>query len=489
MATLSELARRHTNLGAAGRAHLRRLVGSWAPLADLSFSDLLVCAPVSGNDHTDVVVLGQIRPTTATTLLVEDMIGVVVDQSQLQGFQASWDSGRMVEMEALLEPSGRRANILTVPVNHEGRRIAVVLSYRRVQESYAMSELEQAYYAVFRRLAAMIVDGTFPFPFEGAITEETPRVGDGTMVLDRDSRVDYASPNAISAIHRIGYNGRIAGRKVEDLGFDGDVVAGAYRLRVPVIDEIQRSESVTILARILPLLEHSKVTGALILVRDVSELRRRDRLLVSMDTTIREIHHRVKNNLQTVSSLLRIQGRRLESIEAKEAIEEAVGRIAAIAVVHERLAAGGGDQVVFREVMQPIVEMARTTMVGSDRLVEFRLVGEGVALPASKASSLAVVVTELLQNAVEHGFPPGVDGGVVTVELAASSDRLVVRVYDDGVGIPDGFDIDNNAGLGITIIQTIITGELQGELQIFPARGQRGGTVAQVTVDTVEHEA
>ena len=178
----------------------------------------------------------------------------------------------------------------------KGAGSPVVLSYRRVRDSYATSELEQAYYAAFRRLARMIVDGTFPFPFEGAITEETPRVGDGTMVLDRDSRVDYSSPNAVSALHRIGYNGRITGRKVEDLGFDGDVVAGAYRLRVPVIEEIQRSESVTILARILPLLEHSEVTGALVLIRDVSELRRRDRLLVSMDTTIREIHHRVKNN-------------------------------------------------------------------------------------------------------------------------------------------------------------------------------------------------
>ncbi len=486
MATLSDLARRHTTLGASGRAHLRRLVGSWAPLADLSFSDLLVCAPAVGDRDGDVVVLGQIRPTTAPTLFIEDLIGTVVDGDRIQGFGEAHESGRIVDMESLIEPNGRRATILAVPVNHEGRRIAVVVSYRRVRDSYAPSELEQAYYAVFRRMAQMIVDGTFPFPFEGAITEETPRVGDGTMVLDRDSRVDYSSPNAISAVHRIGYNGRVVGRKVEDLGFDGDVVAGAYRLRVPVIDEIQRSESVTILARILPLLENSQVTGALVLVRDVSELRRRDRLLVSMDTTIREIHHRVKNNLQTVSSLLRIQGRRLESVEAKEALEEAVRRIAAIAVVHERLAAGGGDQVIFREVVQPIVEMARTTMVSSDSGIEFRLVGEGTALSASKASSLAVVVTELLQNAVEHGFPSGTGPGAITVELTPSATDLVVRVYDNGVGIDPGFDVTGDGGLGLTIIRTIITGELEGVLQIVPARGTGGGTVAQVTIGIVD---
>ena len=164
-------------------------------------------------------------------------------------------------------------------------------------------------------------------------------------------------------------------------------------------------------------------------------------------------------------------------------------RIAAIAVVHERLAAGGGDQVAFREVVQPIVEMARTTMVSSDSRIEFRLVGEGPALSASKASSLAVVVTELLQNAVEHGFRSGIDAGVITVELDATPDELVVRVYDNGVGIAEGFDAGTGGGLGLTIVQTIVTGELQGRLKIVPgARARGGGTVAQVTVRTVDDE-
>ena len=81
------------------------------------------------------------------------------------------------------------------------------------------------------------------------------------------------------------------------------------------------------------------MTGAVVLLRDVSDLRRRDRLLVSKDATIREIHHRVKNNLQTISSLLRLHGRRLESHEARAALEESVRRIRSIALVHETLSA------------------------------------------------------------------------------------------------------------------------------------------------------
>ena len=251
---------------------------------------------------------------------------------------------------------------------------------------------------------------------------------------------------------------------------------------MPVIDELERGENVTILSRILPLIESGAVTGALVLLRDVSDLRRRDRMLVSMDATIKEIHHRVKNNLQTVSSLLRMQGRRLENPEAKAAIDESVRRVQSIAIIHEMLANSGGDEVGFRDVVEPLMNMAETTLVSSDRPIKIRLVGDGPTLSASKASSLAVVVTELLQNSIEHGFPPGTDGGSIMVELVTSPTELRVRVHDDGVGVQEVFAIEHSAGLGLTIISTLVSGELHGELHIRPATPPQGGTVAEVKV-------
>lgn len=488
MALLSDLARQHTALGAACRAHLRRLTGSWAPLADLSFSDLLLIAPTANRGADTAIVLGQIRPTTAQTVFVDDLVGRLLDLSTEPLMAKALDTGEVVEGEQQVGLDVHLARVSALPVNHEGRVVAVVMRYFRLRPDYTPSELEQSYMGVFNRLATMMSDGTYPFPFEGAITEESPRVGDGALILDSDSRVVYSSPNAVSALHRIGYHGRITNRRMEDLGFDGDVVASAFRLKVPVIEEVQRGELSTVLARTLPLIEDGNVDGALVLVRDVSDLRRRDRMLVSMDTTIREIHHRVKNNLQTVSSLLRIQGRRLASPEAKAAIDESVRRIAAIAVVHEMLANSGGDEVMFRDVVQPIVAMAQSTLVSPDVPVRFRLVGEGATLTASRASSLAVVVTELLQNAIEHGYPPGSNGGVVTVELVSSPEELLVRVHDDGVGLKEDFDLDSNPGLGLTIIKSLVTGELQGELRITPATAPQRGTLAQVAVTLADSE-
>ena len=130
------------------------------------------------------------------------------------------------------------------------------------------------------------------------------------------------------------------------------------------------------LVRCIPLLEDHKVSGGVVLVRDISELRRRDRLLLSKDATIREIHHRVKNNLQTISSLLRLQGRRLESAEAKAAVEESVRRIRSIALVHETLSREAGDDVDFNEIVRPLAAMVEEGLQSPDRPVRLTIEGD-----------------------------------------------------------------------------------------------------------------
>lgn len=483
MATLGDFSRQYTRLDGQEQAHLRRLIGSWGPLADLSFSDLILFAetgePGAG---ADLVVLGQVRPATAQTLYVEDQVGRLVPREQRPLVVKTFETGRMHEEEIDLELLSRRVRITAIPVMLNGRVVAVVSRESRELEDRIPSELEWSYLDVFDRLGRMLADGTFPFPYQDVVTEESPRVGDGALVLEADSRVTFSSPNAVSALHRAGYHGRIVDRRLEDLGFDPAVIESAFRLLVPIVHEVERGDNVAIISRIVPLIEDGRATGALVLLRDISDLRRRDRMLVSMDATIKEIHHRVKNNLQTVSSLLRIQGRRLEHPEAKQAIDESVRRIQSIAIIHEMLAAQGGDAVDLRDVVEPIMTMAERSLVPSDQPIRFRLVGDGPTLSASKASSLAVVITELLQNAIEHGFPPGSEPGAITVELVSGSVDLRVRVHDDGVGVPEGFDVASSGGLGLTIISTLMSGELGGRLSIRPAAGPQRGTVAEVRV-------
>ena len=211
------------------------------------------------------------------------------------------------------------------------------------------------------------------------------------------------------------------------------------------------------------------------LVRDVTDVRRRDRALLTKDATIREIHHRVKNNLQTVAALLRLQARRMTEPAARAALEESVRRVASIAVVHETLAGSREDVVDVDDVLDQVLPMLGD-LASVGPAAGTRRIGTFGELPAAAATPLVLAVTELLHNAAEHAFPEGEPG---TIELIAerTGDDLVVRVRDNGRGLPEGFDAGGSDGLGLQIVRTLVTSELGGSLRMGAAgraAGHRG---------------
>ena len=319
----------------------------------------------------------------------------------------------------------------------------------------------------------MVAQGLFPFEGRVADASVAPRVGDGVIVLDAATRVRYASPNAVSALHRVGVSANAIGQTLAELGVAETAARNAYERKEPVIEEIEQTTEVTLLTRSIPLLRQVsdavEVTGGVLLLRDVSELRRRDRLLLTKDATIREIHHRVKNNLQTISSLLRLQGRRLTSPEAKEAIAESVRRIRTIALVHETLSREPGEDISFIEIVRPLMRLVEEGLQSADRPVTFQAKGDGGRLPATIATPLSVVILELLQNAVDHGFPEGSAGGAVVVLLAHDEDELRIQVINNGIALSADFDFAKATGLGLSIVRTLVTTELAGTIEMRQA--------------------
>ena len=486
MANLAELAQQRSRLSPTETDHLQRLLGTWGLLADLSFSDLMLFGrDRDGAGEHPMVVLGQIRPTTSQTLFTNDWVGRVVDASERPLVAATFETGEVCEGDLSSGPVEGPVHETCIPVTFAGRTIAVLTrdAHRHVGRQDGI--LERTYLGVFNRFATMIAAGTFPFDGEDERGVVMPRVGDGVMVLDADQRVEFASPNAISALHRIGVHANSEGGRFGELGLPDSPVQAAFALARPTAEEIERGPNVTILLRIVPLVAGGVVTGALVLMRDISELRRRDLMLLSKDATIREIHHRVKNNLQTISALLRLQGRRLSSPEAKAAVEESVRRIRSIALVHETLSITIGDDVPFLEIVRPLVRMVEEGLISPDRPIHFTVTGDAGILPADVATPLAVVLTELLQNAVDHAFPSGpLDDAEVAIELENTGTRLRVTVIDNGVGTSPGFTIDDSTGLGLSIVRTLVTTELGGTIGFSAGEGSsdRPGTTVRISV-------
>ncbi|MEM9711362.1 MAG: histidine kinase N-terminal domain-containing protein [Actinomycetota bacterium] len=477
MTTFSSRMSDDTTLWGEAGDHLRRLVSWWGLLADFAFADLLLFAP-SRDEPGEMVMIGHMRPTTSATLYDDDVIGRAVSEVERPLVSRASRLGQLVVGEVTLPDLGVRARVECVPVRWRGETIAI-LTREAPPGPRRGSELETVYLGVWHRLARMIAAGSFPFPADDTDTEEAPRVGDGVTVLDGDARITYASPNATSTLHRLGVSGQHIGTRLAELGVESTVVRRAFLERTSVNEEVERGEDSIVDVLAVPLLDGTDVCGGVVILRDVSELRQRDRLLISKDATIREIHHRVKNNLQTITALLRLQARRLDSAEARTVLEESVRRIASIALVHETLAHEAGKDVPLVGVVDDLVRMFGDSVRAPERPITLDVEGDPGIVPAELVTPLAVVLNELLQNTVDHAS----DGGSieVVVSLDRHGDELAVGVTDNGPGLPDGFDVDQATGLGLSIVRALVGSDLGGRIEMR-SRADGGGSVARILV-------
>lgn len=482
---------------------LHALVSDWQLLADLSFADLVLWAPLrpDGGDSglpegwpagATWLVLAQMRPTTAPTALPDDIVGTLRPGSE-QPFLAAAFLERRICREG--DPEWTRG----VPVRHEtipvvSGEIVVAVIERSTNLSSARtpSRLDLAYLRAADDLAQMVAAGMFPGEGEEPALVRSPRVGDGMLRLNRTGKVTYASPNALSAYRRLGLTADLVGKQLGPLTArlcanraprdDSLMVTASGRAHAET--EVDANGSVVQL-RTIPLIVDGVRAGALILLRDVTELRHRERELLTKDATIREIHHRVKNNLQTVAALLRLQARRLTAPEARAALEEAVRRVGSIAMVHETLSHVPDEVVDFDEIAGRVAMMAGEVSAPEARVTP-TLLGEFGLLPAMVATPLALVLTELLQNALQHGLSgPGQSvPGSLEVTAIRKPGQLTVVIADNGTGLPEDFDLDTTTSLGLQIVRTLVLTELDGKLQIEPRQG--GGTSVLVELPLSE---
>jgi len=485
------VAKRHTQLTEADLEWLHFLVSDWQLLADLSFADLMLWVPLQ--DSGSWLAMAQMRPTTGPTSFHDDVVGSVISAGERPLLDAARAQRRICREGDPDWTSGVPVRAETIPVTRADHVIAVIERSTNLNSARTPSPLELTYLQAADDLARMVAEGTFPFPGQEPTLVRSPRVGDGLFRLGQAGRVTYASPNALSAYRRLGLAADLAGAELgpltarlcaPDEPVDDSIMVVASG-RAPRETEVEGNGSVVQL-RAIPLVVGGTRTGALVLVRDVTELRRRERELMTKDATIREIHHRVKNNLQTVAALLRLQARRLRAPEARAALDEAVRRVGSIALVHETLSHAPEEIVDFDEVAGRVAMMSGEVSSPEARVTP-RLTGTFGLLSASVATPLAMVLTELLQNALQHGFAasPGVrcahakPEGTLEVTADRQPEKLTVIVADSGVGLPEGFDLDSTASLGLQIVRTLVVGELGGHLRITPRPG--GGT--QVLVD------
>jgi two-component sensor histidine kinase len=473
MATFAELIADHSKISPDEVEHLAELVAEWRLLADLSFADLVLWLPIRKDEKSwpeGYVSIAQIRPTTAATVFSNDLIGSQISWgSRPRIDQALSDSEivRDTQPELVGEIMIKEE---TIPVIFKGRTLAVISRHRNSDLMRLPSKLELNYREIAHKIFQMVAEGNFPIRNSAYSSESAPRVGDGLIRLDVNGTIFFASPNARSALSRVGFQSELEQQNLGEVFASlskGDnqptdeswqtVLSGKFLRRT----EYESQDGVIDLL-VIPLTQGEDRIGAIVLLHNVTELRNRDRALVTKDATIKEIHHRVKNNLQTVSALLRLQSRRVEDPIASAALSEAVRRVASIALVHETLSNQSGESVEFDQVFEQIIKSAIEL---NPRDINFTKKGVFGSFDSKIATALSLVVTELIHNALEHGLSDS--GDQLSVEIEKSSNTYKVSVIDNGSGLPDGFNIEKSANLGLQIANTLTKNELNGSINLI----------------------
>ena len=407
------------------------------------------------------------RPSTAVAPFRTSLVGTVWTATAEPAAFAALQTGLRQEAVGWRTAFGVAFAVSAYPIGAPEPFAVVVRTYARQIEA-SPSRMEQAFFDSARDLLAALRGGPLSDVRSGEPFSTTRHAGDGVLRVSPNGVVVYASPNAVSIMRWAGVDSRVTGMRAAELPGAGIGVSPVIGLAGAIAVQAETA------GRVLSYRSMGSAAGTLVLVEDLTEARRRERELELKEATIREVHHRVKNNLQTIASLLRLQARRSDSEEVRHALAEATERASSMAAVHDLLSHSQKESVDFAEVARTVVELVRRGLLGDSEGGEVTVAGDTGEIAAGPAISLALVLVELIHNAFEHAFTPGTRG-TVTVDLRRSAEELEMTVRDDGRGFPPAFDPLDAHTLGFTIVRSLVVEDLRGTLT--PSSDAGGGRV------------
>ena len=487
MFSLRQLSTRYTQLSEVEIEWLELLTVDWSLLADLALGDVVLWVPTGDDQYLAVA---HARPAGLITMFSRNVIGdylrndwrPIVDEAMRTRRPAVSPSLTWYE-EAPMQMTAFSVSMRDPESGERVGPIAVITLHTSATDTHSVSKTSAAYRESGDDMFAMIQHGNFPSA--GGTAERprgAPRAADGLMRVDPDGEITFASPNTLTSFAKIGYRDELEGENLVEVV--AKITKGQLDTNesLPLVSKAQVAKRTDIEARgrivairSIPVVIENQRIGGIILTRDVTDLRQQTQELITKDATIREIHHRVKNNLQTVASLLRVQARRAKSEETKQVLGQAMRRVAAIAVVHDTLASGVSQIVDFDEVFDRVLGLAAEVASLHGTTVQLVRDGKFGEIPSEYATPLALALTEVVTNAVEHGLADR--DGTVWIHAARDEHVLRVAVEDDGRGLTGG---SVGAGLGTQIVKTLIEGELSGNILWGDRAG--GGTRVDVHV-------
>lgn len=464
-----------TDLTHEDRGQLERIVEALPLVADVYHADLLLWAR-AGEDATVVFhaapqPVPSLYPTSQTGHVHSRREGGAIFRVLHEGRGRQSISGTLVWGAPTLQ------EVFSI-CSSDGRTAAAVSSNANLIEHERLQERGH----LFRSIVARIREQGFTGRLHGAAGLGRLTEHDGVLIVDKHGIIRYMSAVAENQYRRLGYVDNLVGEQISELETNEYICFRSMERAVCLEQRIQEEDQLWI-KRAIPLFPAElpgllgrfrraggEPEGALVFIQDITEEVRREQELKIKSALIQEVHHRVKNNLQTLALLLRMEAQRAKSASLRETLRQTIGRVLSIAVVHEFLSQGETADISIREVCSRIAAEVSGGVVGPQKRVQVVVEGDNFALPAQQATSCALSVNELALNAVEHAFPDR-NRGSISIRLLRTDASMVIEIADDGVGLPPGFDPNTSPSMGLQIVQTLVRDDLRGQLEFLNGPG------------------
>lgn len=437
--------------------------------ADVSRADVMLLIQ---QEH-DALVVAQAQPHSIASLYRSPWTGRLLPLDEHPLLASGLRSGRRSQQQRNLLEQGTPVVQQVLPVLLDGGQPIAVL---QIETNLIAWERHRRRHQVFRAAVEWLQEMTLRGDMACAQRLSPFGEWDGILFVDQEYRIRYLSGIANNLYRRLNYLNDLTGTHIGDLNThdellvrealqtrecqEHEVMEGSRYWTRKVVPVWSTESGWRLLANKPP---RTALRGALLMVHDETEQREKAVELHVKTTMIKEVHHRVKNNLQTVASILRMQSRRAENPEVQLQLNEAVNRILAVAVIHEFLSRDDDQAINIRDVCQRIVTQTQRAALLPDRQITLSVQGPAIYLPSQQATACALVANELLLNSLEHAFS-GREHGTVEVHLSDEGDQVVLAVVDDGVGLLEPASGEPTSSLGLTIVRTLVEGDLRGQL-------------------------
>ena len=475
VAISSDVAR---DLDGVAAALIKRILPNLNLLADLLHADVLLFARAG----SQIEVVEHAQPSPVPSVYSDSLTGRKLRHEQVLPIARILFQGRSRhEVQGTVVGGVPIVREILAVRDAEGRVIAALATETAVIEHERVRKRTGVLRRALQRVRDLVAQGRL----EGGEKIGRLALNDGMMVVDADGMIQYASTPAEGLYRLLGIVDQLTNTQLSELDTNEYLAFRAMETGVCMEQRVIEQDRIWI-KKAIPLMAGDSPNwvsrlpgsfgrhpvGAIIMIQDVTLDVRKEQELKVKSAMIQEIHHRVKNNLQTITALLRLQSRRVESEEAATALKEAVGRIMSVAVVHEFLSKDESSIINIQEVCKRITQEFVNGTLDPMKRIELRLEGEGqFLLPAQQATSCALIVNELIQNAVDHGLEHR-EQGTVVVRLLQTDDSMSIEIEDDGDGLPEDFD-PNRGGLGLQIIRTLVRDDLKGQFVLEDDGGVR----------------